>query len=155
MDDASLHPAEDTVHNSRARDDRAHGNESAAQRLGDAHDVRLDVGPMLIREPSPAAPEARLHFVENEQRAVFATELLSLREISIRDDLARLALNRLDDERGRLPEGKGFLERGQIVEGNFLGAGKKIAEAFAEEIGAVDRKRAGREAVKPVIAVNN
>ena len=47
--------------------------EAAADRLGDGHDVRLDPG-ALIREQLAGAPDAGLHFIEQQQQALLIAQ---------------------------------------------------------------------------------
>jgi hypothetical protein len=83
MDDAALHGIENAVHDLAAGDDRADRHISARERLGDADDVGLDIRPVLEAEPFAGAAQAALHFIDDQQRAVFAAEPLGLGEIAV------------------------------------------------------------------------
>ncbi len=69
------------------------------------HAVVLD-GPHL-----PGTPDARLHLVGDEQDPVLVADVAQLGEPLRRwDDVAALALNRLDDDRGHVFGGSEVLE---------------------------------------------
>ncbi len=57
----------------RLRDQPAH-RDAAGQRLGQRHDVRLDV-PVLVGVPLAGAAHAGLHLVEDQQQAVLVAQL--------------------------------------------------------------------------------
>ena len=155
MNDAPFHAVEDSVHDLRPGDDRTDRHESAGERLGDTDDVRLDLRPVLKGEPFARPTQARLHFVEDQERAVLSTQTLRLCEISVGDDLTGFSLDRFDNECSRLFKRKRLFQRRKIVERNLLRAGEKGPETLAEKVGAVQRQRAGRQSMKPVIAIDN
>src|SRR4051794_27241112 len=67
---------------------------------------------MLHREHLAGAAHARLHFVGNQQDAVlFAQRPQIAVKLGRRNDVAPLALNWLDDDRGDLLRGDGALEK--------------------------------------------
>ena len=73
--------------------------------LGDEQDVGLDA-PVLDRPHLPGAAGARLDLVGDEQDAVLGAQLAqALEEAVLGDDVAALALDRLDDDRGDLVAG--------------------------------------------------
>ena len=53
---------------------------------------------MLEREQLACAPEAGLHLVDGEERAVAAAELLGTFEVAGRREVHAVALDRLDQE---------------------------------------------------------
>ena len=73
--------------------------EAAAHALADGHDVGHD--PLVVRAPHRArAPEAGDHLVGDEERAVHPgrSDWIAAQEAVGRDDVARGALHRLDDD---------------------------------------------------------
>ena len=79
------------------REARPH-RETAADALGDRHDVGLDAAP-LMREQPAGAPDAGLHLVEDEEHAMFVAELAQAAQALRRDVAdAALALHRLDQD---------------------------------------------------------
>ena len=76
--------------------------DAAAEALGQGDDVGHDAG-LLVGEPGAGAADAGLHLVEHEQRAV--RRVVSSRAAAgspgRRHDHAGLALDRLEDDRGR------------------------------------------------------
>src|SRR5690606_32045843 len=137
---AVLAPAEQRRGALAVRDHRAHG-EAAAEALGErddvGHDLAADLG-LLVREPRAGAPDAGLHLVEHEQRAVPGGEVARGDEVARREGAhARLALHGLDDERGDLAalgHGRGrerLLERGDVVERDELDPARERLERLA------------------------
>ncbi len=114
-----------------------------------------NVGPVLIGEPLAGAAEAALDLIGNQQAAVLAAQTLGFGEVAVGDDLAAFSLDGLDDEGGGLAAGEFLFQGRQIVESNPAAAGHQIAESLAEELIAVHRQRAQRQAVKRVLAENN
>src|SRR5437763_646285 len=101
MNDAAVHPRKCFLVDVPPGDNRAARDVTAAERLRQGNNVRLQV-PMLEPEHFSSAPEPGLHFIGNEQRAVLATEFLRANEeIGLRS-LAALALNGLNHERGHI-----------------------------------------------------
>ena len=82
--------------------------DSAAEPLGQGDDVGDDAG-LGVREPGAGAADAGLHLVDPEQRAVPGRDLPGGgEEPGGRHDHAGLALQRLDDHRGRgVVDGRG------------------------------------------------
>ena len=79
MDDATVHARKGFLVNIAPRHDRAAGHVTAAQRLCQRDDVRLQI-PMLKSEHFSGATKPGLHFVGDEQRAVFSAEFLRANE---------------------------------------------------------------------------
>jgi hypothetical protein len=74
--------------------------ESAAEALGDGHDVRRDAGPFMGKEPAGAA-HAALHFIKQQKDAVLITELADRPQLFRRQRPdAAFALHRLDQDAG-------------------------------------------------------
>ena len=128
--------------------------DAAAERFRQCDDVGLDV-PVLMSEPFSGSAETALDFVDDQQSAVLFAEALGFEEEAVGDDFAGLALHGLDDESRHLLRRQRLLQGIQIVERDHRRAGHEIAEAVAEEVGAVDGKRAGGESVEGVIAVDD
>src|SRR5438477_9389656 len=98
MDDAAVHSRKCFLINVAPGHDRAARDVSAAERLRQSDDVRFQI-PVLEAEHLSSATESGLDFIGNEQRAVFATELLRPnKEIGLRC-LAAFALDGFDHER--------------------------------------------------------
>jgi hypothetical protein len=70
------------------------------------------------------AAHAGLHFVVNEQRAVFAAKLLRLEQIAGGGHVDALALDRFDDERGDVALAQFGFQRGQVVERDHPAIGR-------------------------------
>jgi hypothetical protein len=74
--------------------------QSRAQALRQRHDVRRHA-PVLAREHAPAAADAGLHFVEDQQDAVLVAQRAQARQEAIgRHHVAALALDRFHQDRG-------------------------------------------------------
>ena len=78
---------------------------SAAERLGERHDVGGDAG-ALVGEQLAGAADAGLHLVEDQQQAVLVAELAQrAQELGRHDAHAAFAHDRLDQDRaGRRPD---------------------------------------------------
>src|ERR1700722_17817554 len=99
---------------------------------------------------SPA--ESGLHLVHDQQRAVLAAQLLGRAPVLRRRAVHALALDRLDDERRDVVAAQLLLKRIEIAEGHRFGFRQQRAEALAELLAAVERERAGGEAVEGVLS---
>ena len=103
------------------RRDAGADRDAAAQALGHGDDVGVG---HRSGEPLAGAADAGLHLVEPEQRAVVAGDLAGGGEVvGGRDDHARLALDRFEDD-GRGLVGDGLRERGLVAvrhEGDVAG----------------------------------
>ena len=76
--------------------------EAVSERLGDGHDVRRHTRPFVGEKP-PGAPHAALHLVEDQHEPGLVTDRAqALQELVARRIDTALALNRLDQDRGRL-----------------------------------------------------
>lgn len=81
-----------------ARNDAAQ-RDAAGNALGRADDVRLHT-PMLDGPPAPGAPDAGLHFVCDQQDAMFVAQFTQQREEGgRRRNIAAFALDWLDQDR--------------------------------------------------------
>ena len=65
------------------------------------------------------APEAGLHFVADEQRAVLAAKLLRAVKEIVSRKLHALALHRLDDERGDIALRSSRSKRVEVIERRY------------------------------------
>ena len=100
----------------------------------------------------PGAPEAGLHLVADEQRAVLAAGRLGAGEIAVGRQVDALALDRLDDEGGDVARARAPpAAPSRSPNGTALAAGQERPEALAEVLVAVERERAEREAVEGVL----
>ena len=80
--------------------DDAGQRQPAGQALADAHDVGLDAL-VLARPHRAGAADAGLHLVDHEQDAVLVAQRAQVGEPARRrHDVAALALDRLDEDRG-------------------------------------------------------
>src|SRR5262249_37427446 len=87
----------------------------ATETLGRGHRVR--VPPPAPQAPQGAEPsDASLHFIQDEQQALVATEVANVAQVALGGDMhTALTLDRLEeDARGRLVDGT--LQRVHIVE---------------------------------------
>ena len=155
VDDAAFHRIKDGLHDGLTGDDGADGDVSAGEGLGDAEDVRFNPIEMLECEPFAGSAEAALDFIEDEDGAVGFAESLGGAEEFFGDHFAGFSLDGFDDEAGDILAGEGLLEGGNVVEGDLDGAGGEFAEAFLEEVGAVDGEGAAGEAVEGVVAIDD
>ena len=155
VDNAAFHGVEDRLHDGFARNDGADGDVTTRQRLGDAEDVGLDAVKVLEGEPFAGATEAALDFVEDEDGAVGFAEALRGAKEFFGDHFAGFALDRFDDEACNVLVGEGLFEGGDVVEGHLDRAGGELAEAFLEEVGAVDGESTAGETVEGVVAVDD
>ena len=124
--------------------------------LGGEQDVRLDA-PVLDRPHLAGPPGARLDLVGDEQDAVLVADLAqALEEAVLGDDVAALALDRLDDDR------RDLVGRGELVEQDLVEplevldpAVRRVEDARQErpEAGVVLRLRGGQRdrAVRPAV----
>ena len=88
-------------HDGLLRDHHADG-QSRAEALGQRHDVGRDA-PVLAREHLAGTPDAGLHLVEDQQDAVPVAQRPQAGEEPVRrHEVAALALDRLDQDRGDL-----------------------------------------------------
>ncbi len=127
--------------------ERAH-RESAAEALGQAHDVGLDAG-VLDREPLAGAAESGLDLVDDQHRAALAADLLrGLQEVRRADVDAAFTLDHFEHDRGGLI-GDRLVERRRIVELHVRGLEQR-AKALAILRLPRHRQRAHRPAVKPL-----
>jgi hypothetical protein len=83
MDDGSPERRIDGVVDLVGHEDGAHGHQSAAERLGQDHDVGLHIE-MVRRQESSGAIHAGLHFIKDEERARPPARLLGLPQIGWR-----------------------------------------------------------------------
>ena len=85
-----------------------------------------------------------------------SAEPLGLGEISIGDDFAGLALDRFDDERGRLAwRLSAFSSAGRSLNGILLVPGSSSPKRSRKKSAPLSDERAGGQAVKRVIAVDD
>ena len=134
---------------------RAYRHKPGGKAFGQHHDVRVHRAFVFDGQKSSGAPHARLHFVIDEQRAVLAAELLRGEEITGGREVHAFALDRFDDEARDVTLLQFRLERSQIVEWNRPAMRQERGETIAEAIVAIDRERAGAEAVKGFFAMDD
>ena len=128
-------------------DEEGADRESAAERLGERHDVGLDAG-TLIGEQLAGAAHAALHLVEDQQQAVLvAQRAQAAQEMVLRHAHATLALDRLDQDRGGLRADR-LLHRLEIAERHLVEAFDHRAEAFEIFLLSARRERRERAAVE-------
>ena len=121
------------LHHRRLRHETAHRH-AAGNPLGHADDVGLDV-PVLDGEVLAGAPEAGLHFIDNEDNPMMITDLANrLEEAVRRHNVAAFALNRLDDHRCHLFRRRGggedlveLAQRHLATPGGFVHTGGAVA----------------------------
>ncbi len=119
------------------RERRADRHHAAAERFREAEDVGRDA-PLFAREHRARAAHARLHFVEDQERAELVAERADGGEILVvRNDHAALALDRLEQHGAdvlarRAARGHRVDERENIVERHVFEAGQERAERHAE-----------------------
>lgn len=90
------------------RRDEGRDRRAVAERLGHRHDVRRHAE-VLDGKQLARAREARLDLVDDEQRAVRRKDFLDALEVALRwHDDARIALDRLRDERARMAGRRGL-----------------------------------------------
>ena len=94
---------------------RADRHVAAGERLRDGHEIGLEP-PVLEREELSRAPEARLHLVDAEERAVATAERLRAFEVARRRQVHALALHRLDQEQRDVLGPQLALERVEVAE---------------------------------------
>lgn len=99
----------------RLADRRRDGDQSAAERLAEGHQVGLGV--LVLPGEAPAGPaESGLHLVPDQQHVVSGTDLPHAGEVALRrHDDAALCLDRFQQDRGR-PRRDCRPERSQIAE---------------------------------------
>ncbi len=107
---------------------RAH-RETAADALGDGHDVGMNPG-VFIGEQAPGAPDAGLDLVEDQQQRVLVAQgAQPAQEGRRHDPHAALALDRFDEDRpGAGPDRR--LDGVEVAERNLVEAVDLRAEAF-------------------------
>ena len=150
-------------HDLRGRDHRAQGH-AAGDALGGEQDVRLDA-PMLDRPHLAGPPGAGLDLVGDEQDAVLRAQLPEpLEEAVLGDDVATLALDRLDHDRGDLVRGHEPAEKDVVEPLEVLDpAERRVIDAGEQrvEAGVILRFRRGqgdgaiRPAMKPAEESND
>ena len=132
-----------------ANHDAADG-ESAAEAFAHEQHVRHDVV-VLDREHFPGPPEAGDHLVADEQRTDLGRERPQLVQVAgRRDDVARGALHRLDDDRGDVVRRLERDLRAQKVDAVPVAFGERLPErtALARRVRArVHARGQGAEAV--------
>jgi hypothetical protein len=110
-----LQRVEDLVEHLRTEERRPHRHVAAGERLRHEDDVRLET-PVLEREELARSPEARLHLVDAEERAVTPAQLLGAFEISRRRQVEAVPDDGLDHEEGDVLPAQLDLEGVEIVE---------------------------------------
>ena len=99
---------------------RPHGK-TAADALGDRHDVGADAGPFVGEEP-PGAAHAALHLVEHQQQAMLVAKLAQRPQVRLRQHPdAALALHRLQQDASGL-RANGGPDGGEVAEGHLIEA---------------------------------
>ena len=102
---------------------------SAAEALGDRHDIRSDPRP-FVREELAGAAHPGLNLVEHEQQPMLVAKLANGSEKFRRDSPdAALALNGLEHDRGRLRSDCGF-ECFEIAEVDMIETPGRRGKAF-------------------------
>src|SRR5580704_9316431 len=92
---------------------------------------------MLARREATGAAQSRLYFVANQQCSMGRTEILCRAKVSSRRHAhAPFALQRLDQEGGRIAGGQCPLELREVAEGHRSRAGQERLEWLAI-VGAV------------------
>ena len=100
-----------------------------AEAFGGREDIGLDAGP-LVSVQAPGATDSRLHFVEDEKEIALVTDFAQTLEKGVRNHPnAALALNRLDQDCGRLRRDRG-LDGGKVRYRNLIEAFDLGAEAL-------------------------
>src|SRR5207245_942313 len=94
------------------------------------------------------APEAGLHLVNAEERAVAAAQLLRALEVALRREEGAVALDRLDQEERDVLAPKRRLERAEVAEGHLREPRQQRPEPVAELRHAVGRERSERVPVE-------
>src|SRR5262249_38917267 len=110
---------------------RADGDVTAGQRLRNGDDVWIQA-PMFESEQLPGATEARLDFVDREERAVPSTELLRADEVVVGWEVEAVSLDGLDEKDGDVLPAQLFLQRIEIAEGHVCKSGEQRTEATGE-----------------------
>ena len=145
--DRVLHRVEHGLVHRARHQQRADRHVAAGERLRDGHEIRLEP-PVLEREHLPGAPEAGLHLVDAEERAVAAADLLRALEVARRRQVDALALHRLDEEDRDVLAAQLLLERVEVAERNALEPRQQRPEPVRELRVAVRRERAERQPVE-------
>lgn len=134
------------VGNLRRRDE-GRDRRAVAERLGHCHDVRRHAE-VLDGKQLARAREARLDLVDDEQRAVRRKDLLDALEVALRrHDDARIALDRLRDERARMAGRRGLddvfdhVRAGEITRFAILAKRAAVAVRIRREVDAAYRLR--------------
>src|SRR4029453_8167757 len=136
MNAATVHPREGLLVDVPSGDDRTAGDIAAAQCFGERDDVWLEI-PMLKSEHFPCATKACLHFIRDQQCAVFAAKFLSPREEIRFRRLAAFALNGLDHKGGDITRPKLTIELLDVVQRHArVESSHQWAESFDETLAA-------------------
>ena len=145
-----LQRVEDGVEHLGPEERRSHRHVAAGERLRQREDVRLEP-PVLEREELAGAPEARLHLVDAEERAVAAAQLLRALQIARGRQEDAVADDGLDDEERHVLGAQRGLERVEVAERDAREAGQERLEAFGEGGIARRRERAERQPVEAAL----
>lgn len=134
------------VGNLRRRDE-GRDRRAVAERLGHRHDVRRHAE-VLDGKQLARARKARLHLIDDEQRAVRRKDLLDALEVALRrHDDARIALDRLRDEGARMAGRRGLddvfdhVRAGEITRFAILAERAAVAVRIRREVDAAYRLR--------------
>lgn len=134
------------VGNLRRRDE-GRDRRAVAERLGHCHDVRRHAE-VLDGKQLARAREARLDFVDDEQRAMRRKDLLDALEVPLRrHDDAGIALDRLRDEGARMAGRRGLddvldhVRAGEVTRFAILAERAAVAVRIRREVDAADRLR--------------
>ena len=129
------------------RRDEGRDRRAVAERLGHRHDVRRHAE-VLDGKQLARAREARLDLVDDEQRAVRRKDFLDALEVALRwHDDARIALDRLRDERARMAGRRGLddvldhVRAGEVTRLAILAERAAVAVRIRREMDAAYRLR--------------
>ena len=129
------------------RRDEGRDRSAVAECLGHRHDVRRHAE-VLDGKQFARAREARLHFVDDEQRAMRRKDLLDALEVPLRrHDDARIALDRLRDERAWMAGRRGLddvldhVRAGEVTRFAILAERAAVAVRIRREVDAAYRLR--------------
>ena len=150
MHEHPVHRRVDLVEDPALGQRRAHRHEAAGQGLRHGDDVRLDILVLIGEEPAGPA-QTGLHLIADQQRAVVMQQLGGRGEEPVGRHPDAFALDRLDDERRDVALAQLGLERVGVAERDRDVREQRV-EALAELRRAVDRQRAGGQAVEGVAA---
>ena len=133
MNDGAFERAVDGIADGLAHEHRAHGDQTAGERLGENYHVGLDVK-VMGGEKRAAAVHAGLHFVQHEESAVAPAEFLRGEKIGwVGNAHAAFGLHRLHDEGSELVGGEMLVELIEIAECDALSSAQHGAEAVTPE----------------------